>query len=191
MRRKWIIVLLLLCAFNLKKTADAHPHLFIKPSISIIHLENKRLGLKVLWEWDEWWSMDVINDCDRDYNGVFDRKEITLVFNDYFQGVKDFNYFNILKVNNKKQPITVTDFTASIEPNNIVTYSFVIPLDFMLNHQNNSYHFSIAFNDETYYTAFPNKIDINDLTKHKKYSNLKTTTVSYYGVKLEFDYTEK
>ncbi len=191
MRRKWVIVLLILCSFNLKNTTEAHPHLFIKPSISIVHLDNKRLGLKVLWEWDEWWSMDVINDCDRDHNGIFDHKEIKLVFNDYFKGAEEFDYFTVLKVNKKKQPITVTDFTARIEPNNIVTYSFIIPLNFMFDHQNKSYHFSIAFNDETFYIAFPDKIGINESTKHKKYRNLKTTTVSYYGVKLEFNYTEE
>ena len=181
MKKKYLLCIYLII---IQSFLIAHPHLFIKPVVSIINNEENIVkGIEIEWEWDEWWSRDVIEDCDLDKNGVFSPKETDIVYKNFFIGIKDFNFFMEIYVNKKRIGIkNVVDFSVKIE-SNIVTYKFTIPLNISEKRNN----FKIIFNDETIYTSFA-EISINYKDNNKNYKNEKIGTHSYYGREIVFDY---
>jgi len=164
----------------------AHPHLFIKPSVKVIADSGNIKGLQISWEWDKWWSQDVLDSCDKNKNGKIDSKEEQdLVYKDFFIGIKDFNYFTMIYADNKKIDIkNILDFKAEVK-DSIVIYIFFIPFD--INFITKRVNFKIIFNDETIYTAFDEKIYIID-NNGSNYNNIKIEPFSYYGRQIIFDY---
>lgn len=181
-KRKKILLIFFLMLLN--NVFFCHPHLFIKPSIKVLTDYKIVKGIQFSWEWDKWWSQDVLESCDKDKNGKFDSKELNLVYKDFFIGIKDFDYFTIIFINSKKIIIkNILNFHAEIN-NNIVTYCFFILLDIQ---EKNKINFKIIFNDETIYTAFDDKIEILDIN-NENYLNCKISRYSYYGTQIIFDY---
>lgn len=181
-------ILLLFCFFLLSTLLHSHPHLFIKPSVEVVITNSTIKGIKITWEWDKWWSEDVINECDIDKNNAFDKKEIQLIYKNFFSGVKDFNYFTEIYVNKNKSRInTVLDFNASINKDNIVAYSFIIPLEVKYE---TGIKIKICFNDETIYTAFDKNLILVSNTDYT-FNNLKISEYSYYGVQVAFEICDK
>jgi len=176
--------LLLFCFLSLVTILYGHPHLFIKPSIEIVIDTNVINGIKITWEWDKWWSEDVINECDIDKNGILDKKEIKLVYKTFFIGIKDFNYFTEIYINNNKIKINnILDFTANVNKDKIVTYDFIIPIGFKFEAGTK---IKICFNDKTIYTAFDENIVLIPIKDHN-FENLKMSDCGYYGVQIIFD----
>jgi len=156
------IILIIVLTSAVSGTLSAHPHLFIKPEISVINENNVISGIDIEWEWDEWWSRDVIENCDLDKNGQFDKKETESIYNDFFIGIKDYNFFMEIYANKKRQTVkNVINFSAKAK-NKIVTYKFTVPL----NLSEANINFRIAFNDETIYTSFADiKLIIREIAK--------------------------
>lgn len=156
---------------------NAHPHLFIDPVMNLIINEDKLTGIKVEWTWDEWWSMDVIDACDKNKNKVFEQNEIDLVYKDFFSAVKDFNFFTILEINNRKIPVNKTEnFSAKIDKG-IVKYYFTIPLDISVS---DKMSVKIFKNDDTVFTAFE-KIKLNINSDKYNITDLKTGVYNFCG----------
>lgn len=166
----------------------SHPHLFIKTAVETVILEGAAKGIKINWEWDKWWSEDVINQCDRDGNGVFGDSEIKLVYDDFFIGIKDFNFFTELFVNDKKIKISkVLQFSADINKEKLVSYNFIIPIDEKIGE---ILKIKIGFNDETIYTSFDKNIFLKK-DKNFNYSNVSISEKGYYGVEIRFCISKK
>ncbi|HOF00634.1 MAG TPA: DUF1007 family protein [Spirochaetota bacterium] len=178
---KYILFITAFIYFN--SLAYSHPHLFIKSSSDFLIKDNFIKGIKISWTWDKWWSEDVINECDKNNDNLFDEKETQLIYEDFFIGIEDFNYFTEITINNKKIKIAgVKDFKAFINSDKIVTYIFVIPIEVKIEDE---VKISLAFNDETIYTAFDKNVVLKNITGYA-YKNLKITNYSYYGVKIDF-----
>ena len=177
-------ILIIFCFSFLTGIVFGHPHLFIKPSIEIVSNENIIKGIKLIWEWDNWWSEDVINACDTNKNGIFGDDEVKLVYKNFFSGVKDFNYFTEIFINGEKlKIISISDFNAYIDKDYIVIYEFSIPIELKLE---NTLKIKIRFNDETIYTAFEKNINLIKNNNYK-FTNLSIADYSYYGVQLSFN----
>ncbi len=157
----------------------SHPHIYIKPTIDLRVVGNRVTGIVVTWEWDRWWSDEVIVNCDANRNGRFETVEAEKVYSGYFIGVQDFNFFTEIKANNRRLNFSgVTDFVPTMS-NRIVTYRFVIPVEIPLNTAQN---IRIVFNDETIFVAFE-QIAIAGNAR-VLYSNKSVETVGYYGTAL-------
>lgn len=164
-----------------------HPHLFIKPDVRIVFDKEMITGVEMLWEWDKWWSNDVIAGCDLNSNGVFEKDEVGYIYSDFFIGIKDFGFFTIVSVNGKKYKIKdITKFNA-VNKNNIVSYSFTIPLAIPKTANDTV---SVIFNDETIYTAFDTK---NAAVKNQpdEILSLKLKSYSYYGLEMIIELSTK
>lgn len=48
----------------------AHPHLFVKSEIKPEIDNNLLTGFKIIWEWDEYWTSDVMAECDKTMIGL-------------------------------------------------------------------------------------------------------------------------
>lgn len=165
-------------------TAFSHPHLFIKPSLELFVEDGSVSGIRIVWEWDKWWSAEVVAECDSDKNGVFDAKETKIVFEDFFSAVKSFGYFTAIYVDGKSVKIDeVLQFAAFIDKDKIVTYSFVVP--FAKPVKGTGASLKIDFNDETVYTAFDRGIKImpNDAFK---VTDFKSSEHGFYGASVSF-----
>ena len=95
MKKLLMTLVLLLLVFSLP--AQAHPHLFIEPGISFIEEKGAIKAVRIRWVWDEFWSEDVMLECDLDGNGSLSASEIKLVKKEFFDGVQDFGYFFMMK----------------------------------------------------------------------------------------------
>lgn len=179
--KKFLFFIILIFCFCL---AQAHPHLFIKSSFDLIISNNNLKGIKVIWNWDKWWSEEVIRECDLDKNGAFNAKETELIYKDFFSAIRDFNYFTRVYVHNKEIKVRkVENFKARIEKDKTVTYEFVIPINAKLNKQS---FVELFFNDNTIYTAFDRNAKAIKTTNLK---DLNIETYSYYGIKISFIYS--
>lgn len=175
-RRVYFIILLSLVLTNIY----SHPHLFIKPELKPRISGNTLSGIEITWEWDKWWSNDVITYCDTNRDGKFDARETKMIYDDFFIGIKEFDFFTEIFLNNRKYNIrTVTDFSASIGAGNIVTYKFVVPLNIELTQTT---AVRVSFNDETIYAAF-DKISISS-GDNFSITGIKTETKGFYGVQI-------
>ena len=128
--------------------------------------------------------MDVIADSDKNRNGFFDRDEVKVVYDTFFIGIKDFDFFTEIIINGKKQIIKdVMDFNALIENDNTVSYQFVFPLNMKLEEP---LKLKVKFSDRTIFVAFDRKIEL--LNKDKSnYQKAKSSNYEFYGVQIEFE----
>ncbi|GEM_PF-1285825 len=167
-------------------TLQAHPHIFITVSLQPVIEQETLKGFKMKWVWDKWWSEDVINSCDNDKNGVFDEKENSQIFKDFFDGIKDYNYFTEISIDGKKiKTGLVKKLSATMEKSGQVSYSFFLPAEVPISKKTK---IKLVFNDETIYTAF----DKNVLLIQKpgiEYNNPSYVTSGYYGVQVTFQMT--
>lgn len=165
----------------------SHPHLFIKPTIEVISNNSSIEGVWLDWEWDQWWSEDVLFECDLDGNGSFSKDEIELIYNDFFIGIEDFDFFTYISVDGKRYQIMgVENFTASNSSSNIVSYRFYIPLEV---EGGSPKSVEVSFNDTTSYTAFEEKIKVTIKKGPAKLGALTSEKYSFYGAKVAFKLT--
>lgn len=80
----------------------AHPHVFVVASSKFVVKENKITGINITWEWDEMWSQDIMNECDLNGNGSFEKNENDLVNKSWFSALKSGNYFTKVLFNNNR-----------------------------------------------------------------------------------------
>lgn len=180
MKRKVIfIVFAAVLAFDLL----AHPHIFIKPTLQFLVKGKTITGIKVDWEWDQWWSSDVIYECDFNKDGKFSQNEIDYIFKNFFNEVRNFDYFMKLKIDKKSYRIKkVENFSARISGKDKVNYYFTIPLNIPCNGDASIW---VAFNDDTIFTAFEKTIKLIPSSGFS-YSNQSNSVEGYYGVKSTF-----
>lgn len=163
---------------------NGHPHLFIEPSVELVLSENVISGIRVIWKWDIWWSMDVIAACDLDKDFFLNEEEIELVYKNYFSRINRVGYFTDIYINGKSHRISkVEQFSAKIEEDETVSYSFLFPLNVEIKGETGV---RIVFYDRTIFTAFDRDLK---LIKHEdlNYENVRISTYSLYGVQVQFD----
>lgn len=169
----------------------AHPHLFIESYTTIIIEGTSLKGIKLEWVWDPMWSEQVIMDCDKDMNGVFNKDETELVKKDYFSGIKDYNYFMAIVINGKKSKVQkITDFSVIIDSKNSrVSYYFFIPINKPLN--NSVQTLSVLYNDETIYAAFGIDISFLDIKGPVEIISKNVQRYEAYGCQMKIKFKKK
>ena len=180
------ILLIFTLIIPFSRELQGHPHLFIKPAVEIIRINESSDGIRIFWEWDRWWSREVIRECDTDRNGRFDNKEIDIIYKDFFSALRNFSFFTGIQINGRRLRInSVTQFHAEIGADEIVSYSFVIPLNSSINSPTN---IRIFFNDETIYTAFDRTIGLAE-NPFFSFSNIDVSNYSHYGISMSLTVT--
>ncbi len=142
-----ISIFVLLLFFFLPSILVSHPHVFISSNIKVVFDANGFQGFKVHWSFDEFFSAMIANDYDQNRNGIFDKKEVQLIYKGAFSNLKNFNYFTTIRVKEIPYKINGTkNFNATLIKGKM-SYYFFIPV------QGNSIK-EIVFSqyDATYYT---------------------------------------
>lgn len=125
----------------------SHPHIQILTR-SIVEFEDSRVkGVWMEWEFDEYFSSDIVLSYDLDFDSVFNKEETDDIYNNAFISLKDFDYFTYIREgDNRWSPESATDFSAYIKEDKII-YKFFIPVNI------ESREFYLAIYDFTYFCA--------------------------------------
>lgn len=180
-----IVLFLIIAPFT---CLNAHPHLFVKPALAVQTIDVDKIVLAVSWEWDQWWSEDILTNCDQNSDGVLDSLDTQLVYRDYFKSLKNFHYFMKIKVNGHTKKIKIENFKPTVKKNKVVLYEFNVRLNNEGELTDTPYRFSVTFDDESGYTAFDRIIKISDPNPAEKYQNIRISGASFYGMKIDFKY---
>ena len=165
----------------------AHPHIFIDVSPVFVFDDGGFKGIRVTWVFDEFFSEQILLDCDTDGDGALSDEELEIVKKDYFSYLKDYDYFSAIEINDEETvPVTVRDFSACVlDDHNTVQYDFFIPLD--ASSSNRISYIKYTANDPTIYVSFSTtkkEIQLEGKGVSTEYGIVEG--YSYYGYIYEF-----
>lgn len=127
----------------------AHPHMQIMARTNFEFKNDAIMGVWSEWEFDEYFSADIIMSFDVDEDGNFDDVETLEVYNNAFISLKDFNYFTFIRVGEERTtPDRAENFSLYIADNGKIVYKFYVPLT---NIKSRDFYLSIY--DFTYFCA--------------------------------------
>ncbi|HZK19813.1 MAG TPA: DUF1007 family protein [Treponemataceae bacterium] len=154
--------------FILPATLFAHPHVFIKTSIEFVFEEKKLMGAWESWEFDRFFSAEIISWLDTDQDGDFNETESNMVYNNAFINLKNYYFYTFIRQGNTRTtPQEVLHFRARAK-DGIMTYTFYIDLS---HYKGNNVCFAVY--DYTYFCDVeylkPIKITYNNTAINPKY----------------------
>ncbi|MBN1625167.1 MAG: DUF1007 family protein, partial [Deltaproteobacteria bacterium] len=156
-----IISLIVLNSSLSAREAASHPHVFIVNRYCLVFDDNGLAGIRVNWQFDEYFSAIISADYDADNNGKIDPSENQKIKEEAFDNLKDYGYFTFIKIDNTAFEVRfVRDFSASLDKN-ILTYEFFIPCH--VTAFSSFKEIRVAAYDPSYYTAvyFADKIPLS------------------------------
>lgn len=172
---KKIILILIL---GMSSYIFSHPHMQIMTRSSFEFEDERIKGVWLEWEFDAYFSADIVMTYDINEDGTFDEVETKDVFSNAFISLKDFNYFTYIRVDEKRtSPKEVSDFSVFKDTNNNLIYKFYVPLDYLdvnefyLSVYDFSY-FCACFYQEKEPVSFINSNDMNpvfNIAKNEDY----------------------
>ena len=124
----------------------AHPHVFITSSAEFVFQKDKLQGVWLTWDFDRYFSADIIKWLDTNKDGVFSEKESQQVYTNAFINLRHYYYYTFIRQGNRRtNPARVEHFQAT-QKDGIMTYRFYIDLS---GYTGNSLY--LAVYDYTYY----------------------------------------
>ena len=108
--------------------AAAHPHVFIDNRVTFLFADNKIVGFRENWLFDDVFSDQLLQDYDADGNGQFSKAESDKIGTETLPNLAQFHYFTYIWVAGKVLPkITPKDFHASAK-DKLVSFDFMVSL---------------------------------------------------------------
>lgn len=124
-----------------------HPHIQILTRSKVEFEDDSVKGVWMEWEFDEYFSADIILSYDLDEDSNFTREETDDIYNNAFISLKDYDYFTYIREGERRwSPKEVENFSVDINNENVI-YKFFVPLNI------ESRTFSLAVYDFTYFCA--------------------------------------
>ncbi|MBL0731661.1 MAG: DUF1007 family protein, partial [Desulfosarcina sp.] len=131
--------------------ARSHPHVFIVQRIKIVFDDKGLAGFKIQWNFDDMFAVMIAGDYDKNQNGILEKNEITLIKNEAFSYLANYNYFTFIKIGEKPFKVEfIKNFTATLN-NNKLSYNFFVPCH--VTATNSFKHITVAVYDPSYYSA--------------------------------------
>lgn len=107
---------------------SAHPHMFLSSREEFVWEKDRLAGCWIEWEFDQFFSADIIQAYDHDGNGKFSAAETKEVFNGAFINLRNYYYFTFIRQGKARtNPASVDRFTAGIRDHKM-WYRFFIDL---------------------------------------------------------------
>jgi ABC-type uncharacterized transport system substrate-binding protein len=127
----------------------AHPHMLVFTQCDLEFSEGALSGLWVEYEFDRFFSGEIIWGYDENDDGLFDKNETAELEEFVFSSFKDYNYFTFIREGKERiLPDRAEQFSARIKDRETLFFRFFIPLtDF------NSRDFYIALYDSSFFCA--------------------------------------
>jgi ABC-type uncharacterized transport system substrate-binding protein len=119
------LVLLLLLA--LPDRGHAHPHVFVAYSFDLVFGADGLDGVRMTWEFDDFFSSLLLQTYDANGDGRFSPEETQRLEREQFAGLRGFDYNIELFLNGTRANIPAAiDFQASVHERR-VAFSFLLP----------------------------------------------------------------
>lgn len=138
-KRMWRAVrtLLIICAGG-TGALWAHPHVFIRTKVTFQWQKGVLQRAHITWEFDPFFSADIISGYDTNKDGLFDKKETQQVFENAFIHTKHYSFFTFIRSGEsharrarsqaaRKSPQSVQHFSVS-QKDGTLSYHFSIDL---------------------------------------------------------------
>jgi len=139
-----------LVAILITKNAYAHPHVWADTRTKLIIENDNLIGVNHHWEFDDFFSLEIIEMIDLNKDKQINEKEAKEAYNTAFISLEDYSYFTHIFSNKQKQKLkTVVDFKPSIQDSNKLIYDFTAYLENPINIKTNKVKFSI-YDDSRY-----------------------------------------
>jgi ABC-type uncharacterized transport system substrate-binding protein len=130
----------------------SHPHVFASYSFSVNFSGGYLKSVRVNWEFDVFFSSQIINQHDKNRNGRFERDEAASAKKEAFDNLENYNYFTAITVGGRNFPVKkINGFYPLIKGRKLI-YSFNIPLNIKVSKKNKKV--IITCKDPTIYVAF-------------------------------------
>ncbi|MBN1617086.1 MAG: DUF1007 family protein [Spirochaetales bacterium] len=147
-------VLSLLCAGIFPLVMYAHPHMSLTNSFNFVFDGPSLSGVWLEWQFDRFFSADIISAYDTNGDGTFSQAESNAVYQNAFINLRHYYYFTFIREGSKRwNPPKVDRFTASIREGYLV-YRFFVDLSSCT-----SGDVSVAVYDYTFFCDIPYKKD--------------------------------
>lgn len=115
--------------FLFPTAVGAHPHVWVTPHATFIGTEGRIVSVRMDWRFDEFFSLILFEDFDKDKSGTFESHEIDLMRAGAFQGLSEVFFFTDLRVSGEKvEWETARDFSVEVHDDGTVSYRFVLDL---------------------------------------------------------------
>lgn len=123
--KKYILLLaFLICTFS----AFAHPHMFLTSKEEFVFEGNKLAGCWIEWEFDSYFSADIIYSYDFDQDGIYNKEETDAVYNNAFINLKNYYFFTFIRQGKTRtNPEKVENFSVH-QKDGLILYRFYIDL---------------------------------------------------------------
>jgi ABC-type uncharacterized transport system substrate-binding protein len=109
--------------------ANAHPHVFITYSASVIFGDSGIAGLRLTWSFDEMYSAMILTDYTAAKTGTITKADVRTIEKEAFANLSNYGYFLDIKINDEPIKVTkVKDFDVKFVDHRAV-YQFTVPLD--------------------------------------------------------------
>jgi ABC-type uncharacterized transport system substrate-binding protein len=127
-RRRAASALAVIFGALLPGTASAHPHVFIDSRVTFLFAENKIVGFRENWLFDDVFSDQMLQDYDADGDGRFSEAESDKIGAETLPNLAQFHYFTYVWVDGKPlAKIPPKDFHATAK-DKLVTFDFMVTL---------------------------------------------------------------
>jgi len=140
---------LLLAGALAPETAAAHPHVFIDNRVTFNLADQKIIGLRENWLFDEVFSDQLLQQFDTDQDGVFSAVESQQIAATTLPSLAKFNYFTYVWVDGKDLGrLEPSDFLATAKKG-VVTFDFMVKLPKPVDPRRQA--LALEINDRSYY----------------------------------------
>lgn len=107
--------------------AAAHPHMFVFTQFTLVFDEQGLASIKVLWDFDEMYSVTTVESFDENQDGIFNPEEAEELARIGVESLADFNYFTNITIGKKPYPVQRVENMKVEFKNNHLLYSFTVP----------------------------------------------------------------
>src|SRR5262245_29292235 len=131
--------------------AMAHPHVFVDYTVALVVVGDRLTGVRRTWTFDDLFSGFILQEFDKDRNGVLSPAEAQRLEEKHLPELKRVGYYTAISINGK--PVTTPDareFRATAAKG-IVTYEFTLPLSVPLA---STTAIEVVTDDPVYYIAY-------------------------------------
>jgi len=132
-----------------RPSAQAHPHIWIIATTTLIFKNDQITGIRHEWLFDEIFSANIIHDFDKNKDGKFDARETREIERNAFGNLTEYNFFTHMTVDGAKQPFKAAKDFAVEQRKKQVIYRFTLDLPEPVDPLKQG--IAIATFDETYY----------------------------------------
>lgn len=128
MPRRLFIALIIAFFAAAPRPSAAHPHIWITAAVSFVFEDGKLAALRQAWVFDDFFSASLIQDFDKDKNGVFDETEQRALSSNAFAALRESDYFSRIRQGVESAAMKNAENFSATQAKGLVVYGFTLPL---------------------------------------------------------------